>query len=1189
MKITSPKNVFAFFLPIFIGALAIPLIAQPVSINGNYDPTFGSALAVQTDATGFGLNDSELDGAYGLIANGNLYLFFSGNLQNNGNNINIFIAGPGGQSTLKAANPGNLGANNLSVMNGSQFSPGFLATYAFNINNNGNTLTVSQYDLLDNTTVDTLRSVTTSGNMVANAIVDNSVVVGFNNNNSQSQAGDVGTGSTGVELAIPLSLLGNPAGPIEVLVGINGSAEGYMSNQLLPGLPAGTGNLGGGGVYTGVNGDGFNFSSTPGEYLTVPVSVAPVLTVNGLNADYGTTHVFVNEVSNDAVPLTVLFSPNTSSNVLEADVFSNLNRRDHANLDANGDGVPDGILPPDGNTIATGDTNNYYEAYAMSATSTAGQYALTLYAQKTGVYRLTARYRLAGTTNWIWYSTNAPYTTGNRRDFSIVVSPKRALGMVLYELAVNNIGAQGDSPDGSQRSTFTDLYNGPGSRAYNALTNRFNLSYVTNLGMNWLWLEPMHPIGELDSINSPYCVKDYFQISPWMSKADTESAGMGEFQGFVAAANNAGINVMIDEPFDHTAHDVELEAEGVKDFGGTGNPGNWQPTDLIPDRVPEFFSPSNSYCTRALSSNNIALAPDEGEIAKWTDVIDVFHGVYAARVCKNPEDNENYLSADDWFDDNTNTGSFDSITQNVWRYHANTLLYWLTQSGCTNGTPVSQTASTGIGGLRADFAEGLPPQCWEYIINTVRCQKWDFVFLAESLSDSEPTYRSSRDFDVVNDSVLYDFRTDAAAADYQNTFNSEQGSYGGCLMLWNTTSHDVGFYYTDPYQALLRYMVGGTIYGVPHMLYGQEVGTTSGFGFSLYTTNGTEIVPDLFAFNSLQPAYAAAIDNTRVDQLYPLYSAVGEARQSSAALQSVNHIFLSSATAQTNIYAVAKFVTTNGFPNFNDVLFAFVNLDVTNGHEATFNVNFSANGTNVFGIDPARLYNVKNIAAYEGIDPNRRHNWLWGSNGVAGSNLLSSGVSVSLNPVPTSYEGWTNAPYEAQYLKLYDVTPPAVLAAPTATNDYVIGNTVTFSWLSLNDPEGGVLGYKIIVGTSPGTANIFSGIVQGTTLTVTNEYGVTLYAEVSAINNAGIQGLASSSSVGVTLVNPGWIPLLSAEGNNVLSWTSISGLTYQVWSTTNLSVPFATIGSVITAAGATTYSTNDFTDPVRFYRVQVFP
>jgi glycosidase len=932
----------------------------------------------------------------------------------------------------------------------------------------------------------------------------------------------------------------------------------------------------------------FLLAPVAGEYFAAPLSAAPNFTVNGVNANYGTAHVFVNEVANDAVPLTILLSPNASTNVVEADVFSNLNRRDHANLDANGDGVPDGILPPDPNTIATGDTNNYYEAYQMSPTSTPGQYSLTLYAQKTGAYRLTARWMLAGSTNWIWYSTNIPYATDNYHDFMVVVSPKRAMDMVLYELAVNNIGAQGASNNGSQRSTFTDLYNGPGSRPYNSVSNRFNLSYVTNLGANWLWIEPTHPIGELDSINSPYCVKDYFQISPWMSKAGTEAAGMTEFQGFVAAANAAGVNVMIDEPFDHTAHDAVLENEGVADFGGAGNPGNWKPTDLISTRVPEWYSPSNSYCTRATTNNNLALAPDEGTIAKWSDVFDVFHGVYAARVCENPTDNNNYLSTGDWFDYSTNTGSFDSITQNVWKYYADELLYWLTQSGCTNGAPASQTSALGIGGLRADFAEGVPPQCWEYIINTVRCQKWDFVFLAESLSDSQPTYRSSRDFDVVNDSVLYSFRTDTTATSFQNTFNSEQNSYGQCLMLWNTTSHDVGFYYTDPYQALLRYMIGGTICGVPHMLYGQEVGTTSGFGFSLYTTSGTEQVPDLYAFNSLQPAYAATVGNLRVDQLYPLYASVGKARLSSPALQSPNHYFLSPTASQPNIYAVGKYETTNGSPNFSDVVFAFVDLAVSNSEQGYFNVNITQNGSNLFGISSNRMYNAKNIAAYLGADTNRAAYWLWGTNGIAGSNLLANGVFVSLNPVPTNSAGWSNAPFEAQYLKLYDVTPPVTLPAPTAPSSYVVGNSVTFSWLPLNDPIGGVSGYQVMVGTSPGGSDVFAGIVEGTTLTVTNVYGATLYATVAAINNAEVQGPASANSAGVLLVNPAWIPVLSMQGSTVLNWTSISNFTYQVLSTTDLDVPFTNLGTVITAIGSTTQSTNMASDSARFYRVQVF-
>jgi hypothetical protein len=135
------------------------------------------------------------------------------------------------------------------------------------------------------------------------------------------------------------------------------------------------------------------------------VAGAPVLTVNGVNADYTTEHLFVNEVAGDAVPVTVLFSPN-ANNVVEADVFSNLNRRNRATLAYTNStypyGTEEGIVPPDGNTIATGDDTHYYKAYAMTSLG-GGQYSFTLNATNCGAYRLTARYQVAGNTNWFWY------------------------------------------------------------------------------------------------------------------------------------------------------------------------------------------------------------------------------------------------------------------------------------------------------------------------------------------------------------------------------------------------------------------------------------------------------------------------------------------------------------------------------------------------------------------------------------------------------------------------------------------------------------------------------------------------------------------------------------------------------------------------------------------------------------------
>jgi glycosidase len=907
---------------------------------------------------------------------------------------------------------------------------------------------------------------------------------------------------------------------------------------------------------------------------------APVLTVNGISADYTTTHLFVDEVAGDSVPLTIVFSPNTT-NVIEADVFSNLNRRDRATLDANGDGVEDGVLPPDGNLIATGDDNNYYKAYAMTPLGN-GQYSLTLLATNCGAYRLTARFKLAGLTNWNWYST------GGRRDHAIVVSPKKARSLVLYELNALIVDSQGTQT--AQRSTLVDLYNGPGSRPYDPVTNRINLTYAKNLGVNWLWLQPVHPIGIEATVNSPYCVKNYFAVSPLLSKANTRPTGLQELQGFVAAADAAGVNVMLDVPFDHTAHDCELGNSGVSYFGGAGNPGNWQTGDEIRNREPRFYSLTNNYSQRASSATNIAVAPDRGDFPKWQDVYDVFFGVYSALVAQNPQNNTNYLSQADSLDYSIATGKFDYVTQNVWRYFSDVLLYWLDQTGCTNGLAANQTA-VGIDGIRADFAEGLPPQAWEYIINKTRTRKWDFVFLAESLGPTNVTFRSSRHFDVVNDSVLYDFRTAATASDYQRIFDARRANYGQCLMLWNSASHDVGGYYSDPFQTLVRYLAGGTIEGVPMIFYGQELGTRQGFGFSVYQNN-SEMVPNFLGFNSLQPICAPANRTFNLDQLYSVYAAVGRARQLSPALRSANRYYLTSiGTAQPSIFSIGKYETASVSPNFSDVVFAFVNLDPTNGHQGTFNLNIAQNGSNVFGIQSNRSYNVKNLGAYANADSNRPNAWLLGG-GVAGSDLLARGLAVTLNPVPNSNAGWTNAPFEPQYLKLYDVTPPTTPLPPTTPKPYALGQTVTLSWSAVSDPQGGVSAYHVIVGTSQGVSDVFDGMVTSTTLTVSNNFGARLYAQVSAINNADIEGPMSVSSSGTVLVDPASLQLhaTAVDSAILLTWSSATGLYWRVLTVADLGSNSWPLSPDLLATNTTvSYMDPGLTNAPRFYRLQLLP
>ena len=946
--------------------------------------------------------------------------------------------------------------------------------------------------------------------------------------------------------------------------------------------------------------------------FTMGIAGDPVLTVNGVSADYTATHLFVDEVAGDSVPLTILFSPN-QPNLTAVEVFSNLNRRDRATLDANADGIEDGIVPPDGNAIVAGEDANYYKAYPMSPTAAPGQFSLTLHAQKTGAYRLTARYQVAGTTNWVWYSANG------RRDHALVVTPKRARDIILYELNALTMGAAGTLD--YQRSTFTDLYGGPGARPYDPVTNRFNLAYARNLGVNWLWFQPIHPIGvdgrqagangQPYPVGSPYSVKNFFQVNPLMSKANTRPAAMTEFTNFVAAADSAGLSVMLDAAFNHSAWDCELDASGVYYFAPSGNPAQWQPTDEIRAREARVYSLAGNYCSRASSAATIAPAPDRGDFGKWADVHDFFFGDYAALVCQNPANNGNYASEGDWFTYNIN-GNFDALTRNVWRYFADYALYWLDRTGCPAGTPATQTWR-GIDGLRADFGQGLPPQCWEYIINKVRSRKWDFVFMTESLDGGAVTYRSNRHFDLLNENLVFALQNAGTAADYRNAFEQRRGSYGQGLVLLNNTSHDEQSF-DDPFQALIRYAVCGAVDGAPMIFYGQELGISRTNGFDLYEENFSKMIPQFKTYNSLQPIFHHR--GYGVDFLWPVYAAVNQARSFSPALRSANRWFLdpTAGVAQPNIFAVAKYETANASPNFADVVFAFVNLDKGHFQSGSFNVNITLNDANLFGIKPGRTYNIRNIAAYTGWDANRRNYWQW-PGGLSGATLLSNGIFAGLQPVPTTDSGWTNAPFEAQYLKLYDVTPPPAPGVPATPRPWSVGTNAAFSWPAVSDPEGGVSAYHLIVGTAPGGSNVFNGLVSGTAQTVTNELGTTNYASVSAINNAGVEGLFSASSSGILLLDPnrdsdgdglsngaedlaGTNPLdahsvlriVSLDQSRQVTWSSIAGRSYQVQATAALTNGLAAISPVILATGDTaSFLDTVATNLTRYYRVQVLP
>jgi glycosidase len=985
------------------------------------------------------------------------------------------------------------------------------------------------------------------------------------------------------------------------------------------------------------------------------------LTGAEVEGNYSTTHLYVDEIAGDAIPMTVFFDPQAVG-IETCEVFTNLNRRDRAGLDANGDGTEDGILPVNGNAIAAGDDGNYYKAYSMNPVS--GGYQLTLVAAKTGAYRLTARYRFNGEPAGTWHYYNDESAGGmQKRDHCIVVSPKKARDIVLYEVNPLTIIAEGTLP--SQRGTFADLAGGLGA----GHAPRFSLNYVKSLGANTLWFQPIHPNGidgrQIDpatgqpyEVGSPYAVKNFFEVMPLMAKGFTpggapatndtpagRTQAMAEFQGFCGAADEAGVDVMLDAPFNHASYDVELAAAGQTSFGNGGSTA----ASEIRNVEARFFSRKDAYDMRASGSGNIALAPDRTDFGKFADTYDVYFGRYAALVSGSTG---GFQNEGDWFDSSIGdensagggNGHFDTITRNVWRYFAGYTLYWLDRTGYpANEAGASLDSSAGIDSLRADFGQGLPPQCWEYIINKTRTRKWNFSFMAESLDGGAVTYRSSRHFDILNENIVFPLHAAQNTSDFRGIYENRRSAYGQALVLLNTSSHDED-HYKDPWQAAIRYAVNSSIDGVPLIFPGQELGlsgtvvppgdTQAGqpvFGYDRYEVNFGKPIPHFKKYNSLMPLWLSTTPggpsfNYGNAQLAKVYEGIGQARRFSRALRSSNRYFLNlqDNTPHGHIFSVAKFENRNAEPNASDVVFAFVNLardtSPATAADNKFNVNIDADGDsrNDFGIRAGRMYNVKNIAAYLGVDSARRDQFLIPV-GVSGAELLSQGLYVGLNRVPVTDAAWASAPYEAQYLKLYDVTPPPALDAPIvdmAAFGTVIGNDVTFRWSPAADPEGGISGYEVRIGTTPGGNELYDGSVPGNEVTVSAPYGVMAYATVRQVSAAGIAGGAGSASV--LVLEPagdedgdgqsngaefaaGTNPLDAASALRVasigisgtdvnLSVATVVGKTYLLETSSDLAAgSWEPVGGAISAVSATTEFTHSggAGEPRRFYRARV--
>lgn len=283
-----------------VAGLALCAASAFGQIDGTKEANYGAALAVQSVNTGFGdaaggnvqtAGGSELDAAYCRTAGADLNLMLTGNLESNFNKLDIFFDfRSGGMNTLDGSIPGAGGLSGLT------FDAGFTADLWISVTCGGGPfgVYVNAWEPGVGSPGDYLGSNTGNG-ALGGGLNWLGLGLGLNNSNGAGVVGGAGAAnaaaalavSSGVELSIPLAYFGGSINGVKVSAMINGGDHNYLSNQVLGGLPAGTGNLGGDGA-GGFNGSlsGVNFNQFAGnQYFVLPSpGTAALLGLGGLVA-----------------------------------------------------------------------------------------------------------------------------------------------------------------------------------------------------------------------------------------------------------------------------------------------------------------------------------------------------------------------------------------------------------------------------------------------------------------------------------------------------------------------------------------------------------------------------------------------------------------------------------------------------------------------------------------------------------------------------------------------------------------------------------------------------------------------------------------------------------------------------------------------------------------------------------------
>lgn len=869
--------------------------------------------------------------------------------------------------------------------------------------------------------------------------------------------------------------------------------------------------------------------------LPLAASAAPYLAIFGGDAENKVYHFFIDESAGETNSVSIEFWPNEAADDVE--LYSNLNRRDFATLS-----------PPDANLVSAEAPNptEYWRATNMVSAG-AGKWTLTAPIHKCGAYDITVRYR-QGAGAWKWY-------TG--RNAAAVVSDVATRDLVVYEMQAHVVDATGN--DFASRSTFPMLHDG----------NRFDVNYLANLGVNTIWLQPFHPIGAKSDCNtgdpgSPYSIKNLFEVAEYLSPDNTRTGAMAAFQTFVNAADTAGVKIISDVIFNHVSTDVEI----ARDPANPANPwGGGNPFEEMRNVRPQWFSrylggdlvgcptDKNGLNTAnfhwgepALSGTEIGPAPADRHDFMWPDAYDLFWGTYPALGDINN-------TADNYW--NTST----DVKQMV-DYYAYFLEHWINQTGGK------------MGGFRCDFAQGIPRQAWQYLINKAKSIKPELYFVAESLDGGNIAYRAWKGgFDCLNENQLWAIvqNNDIKTTDLRSVFDSRKSQYGYALILRGTINHDQGPWINRKWDAMAMHGVFCAMDGTPQLYQGQELGYDQPSGqFSRTRVEFGREIPDIRNWHNIENLWNDA--DWDHDHLWNRYKDANKGRANGPVLRLANQYYLdqvNNAGPHQHIFSVLKYENYGWDAADQDVVLGFVNLRPFESKAGTFNVNVPA-----IHLNPTKTYNVRNLAS---SNPNT---YLW-AQARSGSDIAANGIYVGFSG-NVSQEGAVT-----QFLKLEEVG-----GGTGGSNVTFVGNTTHYPpngqldagedlWIDTESYPQGAANFGSVLYSSDGGATWDTEPLAANGTQGNNDKwhanlgpfaaGQTIQYSVEIVDNAGSNKWDNNGGVNYSAtVNSGTSTAVVQWAGNTRHWPTNGAIT----STSDLWVDIESWPQNTAIGGDVVYSSN---------------